>query len=88
MSVEAMTWAFQVPLKPCPKAVLVALASCIDGCGVARVAARELVALTGWSERAVKRALRTLEQHLLIKCCATYSPDGTQLSNRYEVYCV
>jgi Bacterial regulatory proteins, gntR family len=80
-------WAFQVPTKTCSqKSVLLALTFFSDERGIARLSRGALAELTGWSPRTIRQALHDLEVEGLIGRSPGYSPDGTQLINRYEVH--
>lgn len=85
MSVEAMTWAFQVRLKPCPKSVLVALANRADEDGYCWPGIGDLQLRTGWGVRAIQVALRELEAAGLLKVSPRFLASGTQSSNLYQI---
>lgn len=85
MSVEAMTWAFQVPLKPCPKSVLVALANRADEDGYCWPGIEDLELRTGWGRRSIQRALVMLEQDGYVEIHSRFSTHGAQKSNLYRL---
>ena len=85
MSVEAMTWAFQVPLKPCPKSVLVALANRADEDGYCWPGLDDLEVRTGWKRRAIQQALRELRASGLVCVSPRFSTNGVQTSNLYQI---
>ena len=85
MSVEAMTWAFAVPLKPCPKSVLVALANRADEDGYCWPGLDDLELRTGWKRRAIQLALRELQAASLIVVSPRFSSNGVQTSNLYRI---
>ena len=83
MSVEAMTWAFLVPLPPCPKSVLVALANRADEDGYCWPGIGDLGRRTGWNARSIQRALRLLEEEKLIAVAPRFKDSKRQDSNLY-----
>lgn len=85
MSVEAMAWAFQVPLRPCPKSVLVALANRADEDGYCWPGLADLEARTGWKQRSIQLALRELEVSKFISISPRFSSNGMQTSNLYRL---
>ena len=85
MSVEAMTWAFQVRLKPCPKSVLVALANRADEDGFCWPGIEDLELRTGWKRRAIQQAIRELESSGLVSITPRFSTNGVQTSNLYRI---
>ncbi len=85
MSVEAMAWAFQVPLKPCPKSVLVALANRADEDGYCWPGIGDLQLRTGWGVRSIQTALHELEGAGLLRISPRFLATGTQTSNLYQL---
>ena len=85
MSVEAMTWAFQVRLKPCPKSVLVALANRADEDGYCWPGIGDLQLRTGWGVRSIQAALHELEGAGLLRISPRFLASGTQTSNLYQL---
>lgn len=85
MSVEAMAWAFQVPLKPCPKSVLVALANRADSGGYCWPGIDDLQVRTGWSVRAIQMGIKELVGAGLLVVSPRFLPCGTQSSNLYQL---
>lgn len=85
MSVEAMAWAFQVPLKPCPKSVLVALANRADEDGYCWPGIGDLQLRTGWGVRSIQTALHELEASGMVRISHRFLASGTQTSNLYQL---
>lgn len=85
MSVEAMTWAFNVPLPPCPKSVLVALANRADEDGYCWPGIEDLERRTGWKRRAIQLAIRQLVADQLVTVSPRYLPSMQQNSNLYRL---
>ena len=85
MSVEAMAWAFQVPLKPCPKSVLVALANRADEDGYCWPGIADLQLRTGWGVRSIQAALHELEASGMVRISPRFLATGTQTSNLYQL---
>ena len=85
MSVEAMSWAFTVPLPPCPKSVLVALANRADEDGYCWPGIGDLERRTGWKARAVQMAIRRLEDEKLISVSPRFQDSLRQDSNLYRL---
>ena len=85
MSVEAMAWAFQVPLKPCPKSVLVALANRADQDGYCWPGLEDLEFRTGWNRRSIQRAVKELEASGLLMVTPRFTSIGVQTSNLYRL---
>ena len=85
MSNEAQAWAWKVPLRPCLKAVLNALANRADEEGYCFPGLANLELRTGWSRRAIQNALRELERLSLLTTSARYSSNGHQISNMYRL---
>lgn len=81
MSIEALNWAFTLPLdSPSDKAVLIGLANHANPGGQAWPAVERLALYTGLTGRAVRLALRRLEEQGLV---ATQHREGT--SNCYQL---
>lgn len=85
MSVEAQAWAYQVRLKPCPKAVLNALANRADEDGYCWPGLSDLELRTGWSRRALQEAIRHLVEEKLLEVAPRHTPSGRQTSNQYKL---
>lgn len=85
MSVEAMTWAFSVPLPPCPKSVLVALANRADEDGNCWPGIDDLERRTGWKRRAIQLAIRQLVKDQLLTVSARFQSSLRQDSNLYQI---
>ena len=67
MSIEMLNWAFQLPLdSPADKAVLIALANHADPTGDCWPSVARVCLYTSLSERAVRIALRRLEEQGLV----------------------
>jgi uncharacterized phage protein (TIGR02220 family) len=85
MSVEAMTWAFTVDLKPCPKSVLVALANRADEDGYCWPGLDDLERRTGWKRRAIQMAIKHLVECQLITVSPRFQASARQDSNLYRL---
>ena len=85
MSVEAMSWAFAIPLPPCPKSILVALANRADEDGYCWPGIEDLERRTGWKRRAIQTAIRFLLTHKLIGVSPRFTSSGQQDSNLYRL---
>lgn len=85
MSAEAMTWAFKVPLKPCPKSVLVALSNRADDDGYCWPGIADLERRTGWKRRSIQMAIRLLVKKKLISVSARFKDSFVQDSNLYRL---
>jgi len=85
MSVEAQAWAYQVRLKPCPKAVLNALANRADEDGYCWPGLADLELRTGWSRRAIQHAIRHLTDQQLLSVSPRHTESGQQTSNLFKL---
>ena len=85
MSVEAMTWAYTVPLPPCPKSILVALANRADQDGYCWPGLEDLEARTGWNRRSIQRGVKELEASGLLDVSPRFTSNGVQTSNLYRL---
>jgi hypothetical protein len=82
MSLRATSWAWTTQAAPTAKFVLVALADFADEVGHCWPALSRIVEMTGFSERAVRTALRSLEADGYLK---TERGDGRGHSSRYRL---
>jgi len=84
-SVDYVRAAYDIELKPAPKAVLIALCDCVDAqSALAWPSVQRLERMTGWSERTVQQALHVLTREGLIKARGrTYGGRGN--TTRWEV---
>lgn len=87
MTNRTMSWAWQQPLPPSEKLVLLALADSVGeqttGCpSIARLAAR-----CSLSSRTVRRLIRCLVARNLIECQRQSRGDGSSMANRYRLLC-
>ena len=88
MSVEAMSWAFSMPIPPAPKIVLLALANNADKAGKNCFPSLKLIV-----DNCVPMRLRTVQYHLkwlaeeakLITITPWFQASGRQTSNLYEL---
>lgn len=78
--IRAVAWAFAQDLPPTPKLVLVALADYANGNGQAWPSQETLAAKCGLSERAVRDALRLLQQRLLVRQFQRKGTPGNRLA--------
>lgn len=85
MSVEAMTWAFQVPLPPCPKSVLVSLANRADEDFYCWPGMHDLELRTGWKRRAIQQAIQLLVEKKLLSVSPRWDGNGQQMTNLYRL---
>ena len=85
MSIRAMNWAWQAPLPPGPKIVLLALADIADDEGVCWPGHRALAVKCSTTVRTVQRTIAALaaQGRLLIE--PRYRNDGSRSSNRYRL---
>lgn len=85
MSARHVGWAFEQPLKPAQKLVLLALADLADEANQAFPSKAYLAKVTGLSTRSIQRTVADLEeQKLLIRSHRTRG-NGSQSSNVYEL---
>ena len=85
MSIRAMTWAWQAPLPPAPKFVLLALADIADDEGVCWPGHRSLAAKCSVTIRTVQRIIAGLEASGLLLVEPRYRNDGSRSSNQYRL---
>ena len=80
-----MTWAFAIPLPPCPKSVLVSLANRSDEDGYCWPGIADLERRTGWKRRAIQQAIQFLLRDKLIEVSSRFTHSGQQDSNLYRL---
>lgn len=83
MSVKAMTWAWEQPVKPGPKLVLVALADHSDGAGVCWPGHELIANKCGLSRQTVLEHIATLEESGYLVAEAGRDPKGRVVKSRY-----
>ena len=80
-----MTWAWQAPLPPGPKIVLLALADIADDEGVCWPGHRSLAAKCSVTVRTVQRTIAALQAQGQLLIEPRYRQDGSRSSNRYRL---
>ncbi len=87
MSVEALTWAFALPLAPAPKVVLLALANSANKTGECWPGLDIIVeACKPMKLRQVQRHIHTLEDLHLVQRAPRFLPTtGRQIANGYKL---
>ncbi|UCJ16933.1 helix-turn-helix domain-containing protein [Pseudomonas sp. MM211] len=85
MSIKAMNWAWEQPLPPVPKLVLMALADNADDHGYCWPKMKTIAAKCSTSERTVQRTIKTLLAAGLLKKDARFNGSGRQVSNGYTL---
>lgn len=80
-----MNWAWEQPLPPVPKLVLMALADNADDHGYCWPKMKTIAAKCSTSERTVQRTIKTLLAAGLLKKDARFSASGRQVSNGYTL---
>jgi len=80
MSNKALTWAFMLPIKGAPKAVLLALADHADDAGACFPSVPRLALFAGTSDRGARKAIRELEKIGLVR-----TVHATRKPSRYEL---
>ena len=80
-----MNWAWEQPLPPVPKLVLMALADNADDHGYCWPKVKTIAAKCSTSERTVQRTIKTLLAAGLLKKDARFSASGRQVSNGYTL---
>lgn len=85
MSIKAMNWAWEQPLPPVPKLVLMALADNADDHGYCWPKMKTIAAKCSTSERTVQRTIKTLLAAGLLKKDARFDASGRQVSNGYTL---
>jgi hypothetical protein len=80
-----MTWAWQAPLPPGPKIVLLALADIADDEGICWPGHRSLAAKCSITVRTVQRTIAGLQAHGQLLIEPRYRQDGSRSSNRYRL---
>lgn len=83
MSYKATAWAYDLPIFGSRKFVLVALADMADEAGSCYPGQERLMAMTGLSERTVRRSLERLEAEGLLVREARHDSRGYRTSDRY-----
>lgn len=85
MSIKAMNWAWEQPLPPVPKLVLMALADNADDHGYCWPKMKTIAAKCSTSERTVQRTIKTLLVAGMLKKDARFDASGRQVSNGYTL---
>ncbi|HBP6211810.1 TPA: helix-turn-helix domain-containing protein [Pseudomonas aeruginosa] len=85
MSIKAMNWAWEQPLPPVPKLVLMALADNADDHGYCWPKMKTIAAKCSTSERTVQRTIKTLLTAGLLRKDARFDASGRQVSNGYTL---
>lgn len=80
-----MTWAWQAPLPPGPKIVLLALADIADDEGICWPGHRSLAAKCSVTVRTVQRTIAALQAQGQLLIEPRYRQDGSRSSNRYRL---
>lgn len=80
-----MNWAWEQPLPPVPKLVLMALADNADDHGYCWPKMKTIAAKCSTSERTVQRTIKTLLAAGLLKKDARFDASGRQVSNGYTL---
>lgn len=80
-----MNWAWEQPLVPSAKLILMALADDADDSGTCWPALRRIAAKCLVSERTVQRALKEFEGCGLLMTTPRFTRDGRQTSNGYQL---
>lgn len=80
-----MNWAWEQPLPPVPKLVLMALADNADDHGYCWPKMKTIAAKCSTSERTVQRTIKTLLAAGLLKKDARFDSSGRQVSNGYTL---
>lgn len=83
MSIEALSWAWQQPLKPGPKLVLLALADHADHKGICWPGQEGLAEKTGMNRSTVIENIRKLVELDLVEVEKRADEQGRRTSNRY-----
>lgn len=84
MSHAAVGWAYKVPdISGAAKLVLVTLADFADENGSCFPSHKRLAAMTGLSERTVRRHIADFATRGLLRIVPTFRSDGSQTANRY-----
>jgi hypothetical protein len=85
MSIRAMNWAWQVPLPPAPKLVLLALADIADDGGTCWPGLNAIAGKCSITTRTVQRIIAALDDQSLLLIEPRYRADGSRTSNRYRL---
>lgn len=80
-----MNWAWEQPLPPVPKLVLMALADNADDHGYCWPKMKTIAAKCSTSERTVQRTIKTLLVAGMLKKDARFDASGRQVSNGYTL---
>ncbi|WP_339412907.1 helix-turn-helix domain-containing protein [Pseudomonas sp. EA_35y_Pfl2_R5] len=85
MSIKAMNWAWEQPLPPVPKLILMALADNADDHGYCWPKMKTIAAKCSTSERTIQRTIKTLLTAGMLKKDARFDANGRQVSNGYTL---
>jgi hypothetical protein len=85
VSYKATNWAYELPLVGPQKFVLVALADMADEANSCYPGQKRLVAMTGFAEKTVRRALASLEDSGLLRREQRHGAFGYRTSDRYTL---
>jgi hypothetical protein len=85
MSIKAMNWAWEQPLPPVPKLILMALADNADDHGYCWPKMKTIAAKCSTSERTIQRTIKTLLTVGMLKKDARFDANGRQVSNGYTL---
>lgn len=86
MAHEYTTWAYKQPITPTgAKFILVALADTADANGYSFPGQKRLAAMTGQTDRTVRKHLAMLEEHGYVKREERRRKDGTRTSDGYHL---
>lgn len=85
MSIKAMNWAWEQNLPPGSKLVLMALADSADDQGYCWPKIKTLAAKCCIADRTIRRTIKDLLDHGLLKISARFNALGGQVSNGYTL---
>ncbi len=80
-----MNWAWEQPLPPVPKLILMALADNADDHGYCWPKMKTIAAKCSTSERTIQRTIKTLLTAGMLKKDARFDSNGRQVSNGYTL---
>lgn len=80
-----MNWAWEQPLPPVPKLILMALADNADDHGYCWPKMKTIAAKCSTSERTIQRTIKTLLTAGMLKKDARFDANGRQVSNGYTL---
>lgn len=83
MSIKYMTWAWEQPLPPVKKLILLKLADNANDAGIAFPAIRTVAAQCSISPRTAQRIIHSLSERGLVRIENRFRTDGSQSSNHY-----